>query len=80
MTSCVFYGRTGQRAAGAPYCTLTTYAKCDPYTCPFYKDETMLAESYEKARQNYIKTHGKDLYYELGFGPRMRQNPRKEAT
>ena len=80
-TSCIFYGkRPGGHSplAKGPLCTLTTYATCDPSSCPWYKSEEMMQESYEKARQNYLKRYGRDDYYRLGYGPRMRQNPRKE--
>ena len=76
-TSCVFYGRVSGRTSDAPYCTLTTYAKCDPDTCPWYKSQEMMDASYEKARQNYIKNHGADDYYRLGYGPKPRHSPRK---
>ena len=71
-TSCIFYGKMPNRAGDDPYCTLTTYKECIPDTCPWYKTQEMMAESYEKARQNYIKNHGEDKYYQLGFGPKRR--------
>lgn len=79
-TSCVFYGKTGayKRVQDGPLCTLTTYAVCDPNTCPWYKTEEMLAESYEKARQNFIKNYGYDGYIQKGYGPkRGRMLPKK---
>lgn len=77
-TSCFFYGRTRQQPYGATLCTLTTYEECKPDTCPWYKTREDMDRSYEKARQNYIKKYGKDEYYEKGYGPKMRQNPRKK--
>lgn len=67
--SCVFYG-TPKREPGSANCRLTTYKVCDPDRCPWYKDKQMMAESFERARQNYIKAHGSDDYYALGYGPR----------
>ncbi len=79
MTSCIFYGRlSGRHPKGAPWCTLTTYATCDPSTCPWYKNTEMMQESYEKARQNYLKKNGRDDYYKLGYGPKVRHNPPPE--
>jgi hypothetical protein len=79
MTSCIFYGRlSGRHPKGMPWCTLTTYATCDPSTCPWYKSEEMMQESYEKARQNYLKKYGRDDYYKLGYGPKVRHNPPPE--
>ena len=77
-TSCIFYGRTPSRMEGAPLCTLTTYKTCNPYTCAWYMDKEMQAASFEQARKNYIKNHGVDKYYELGYGPKTRALPRKE--
>ena len=76
-TSCLFYGKPHGKESGAPYCTLTTYVKCDPDTCPWFKNQEMMDASYEKARQNYIKNHGADEYFKKGYGPKYRQNPRK---
>lgn len=69
-TSCIFYGNMPSRKPDAPYCTLTTYKECVPDVCPFYKSQEMMDASYEKARKNYIKNHGVDKYYQLGYGPR----------
>lgn len=77
-TSCLYYGNLPGREEGAPLCTLTTYAKCEPETCPWYMSQEMADASYEKARQNYIKRYGKDEYYKLGYGPKKRYNPRSE--
>ena len=77
-TSCLFYGSLPGREKGAALCTLTTYTKCDPDTCSWYKSQEMADASYEKARQNYIKKYGKDEYYQLGYGPKKRYNPRLE--
>ena len=77
-TSCLFYGSLPGREPGAALCTLTTYVKCDPDACPWYRSQEMADASYEKARQNYIKNHGKDEYYKLGYGPHKRYNPRTE--
>ena len=78
MTSCLYYGGLPGRLEGAPLCTLTTYEKCDPYTCPWYRSQEMADASYEKARQNYVKNYGKDEYFERGYGPKKRFNPRLE--
>ena len=67
--SCVFYG-TPNREPGTANCRLTTYKECDPNRCVWYRNKQMMEASYEKARQNYIKNHGKDEYYALGYGPR----------
>lgn len=67
--SCIHYG-TSSREEGMANCRITTYKKCDPDTCPWYMNKQMQEASFEKARQNYIKRHGKDEYYELGYGPK----------
>lgn len=79
-TSCLFYhGRPGIKK-NSSNCTLTTYATCEPDTCPWYKSQEMMDASYEKARKNYIKSHGRDDYDKLGFGPKRRMLPRKEES
>lgn len=79
--SCVFYGANKRRDDGSANCRLTTYHVCDPDTCPWYKNEQQMAESFEKARQNYIKRYGKDDYYKLGYGPKNWAGTRfKEET
>ena len=72
-TSCVFHGHS----IGQPMCTLTTYPTCHPDTCPWYRNEDMMQESYEKAREIWARNHGTDNYYELGYGQRVRHLPRK---
>ena len=67
--SCVFYG-TPNREPGMANCRLTTYKVCDPNRCPWYRNKQMMEESFEKARRNYLKRHGSDDYYALGYGPR----------
>ena len=66
--SCIFYG-IAHREEGMANCRLTTYKTCDPDKCPWYKNKQMLDASFEKARQNYLKRHGRDDYYALGYGP-----------
>lgn len=67
--SCIFYGASCHEE-GTANCRLTTYKKCDPIKCAWYLNKQMQKESFEKARQNYIKRHGKDEYYALGYGPK----------
>ena len=78
--SCIFYGAPyHSKPKKGPYCTLTTYEECNPDTCPWYKSQEMLDESYERARMNYMKTHGgKDEYYKRGYGPKFRRLPQTE--
>ncbi len=78
-TSCLYYiGGTNFHGDG-PRCSLTTYAECNPDTCPWYRSQEMADASYEKARQNYIKKYGRDDYYRLGYGPKKnRMNPKKD--
>ena len=68
-SSCVFYGAAKTQESPAN-CRLTTYKVCNPDTCPWYKSKKMMEASYEKARQNYLKAHGRDDYYALGYGPK----------
>lgn len=74
---CIHYqtGKT-ERLPSAIRCRLTTYTVCDPKTCPWYKTPEDLAESYEKARQNFIANHGYDGYVQKGYGHRRRLPPR----
>lgn len=78
-TSCVYYqyGRKENRNEAGTRCSLTTYEECDPDACPWYTSEEMRTESYENARRIWARNHGKDNYYELGYGPKSRMNPRK---
>ena len=81
-TSCIFYGkRPGGNSplVKGPLCTLTTYATCDPSTCPWYKSEEMMQESYEKARQNYLRQTGKDLYHRLGYDKFLKKRKSEEV-
>lgn len=78
-TSCLYYRALPGREAGTPLCTLTTYTRCRPETCPWYRSQAMADASYEKARQNYIKRYGVDEYYKMGYGPKKRFNPASEG-
>ena len=76
-TSCLYYiGGTNFHGDG-PRCSLTTYAECNPDACPWYRSQEMADESYEKARQIWAKNHGRDDYYQLGYGPKRRMLPKK---
>lgn len=79
-TSCLYYayGGKGSKNDSGLRCNLTTYAECNPDTCPWYRSQEMADASFEKARQNHIKQYGKDEYYQLGYGPKKRFNPRLE--
>lgn len=65
-SSCLHYGNS-RHEEGMANCRLTTYRKCEPDICPWYLNRKMQEESFEKARQNYIKRHGSDDYYALGY-------------
>lgn len=76
--SCLYYGSFPGRERGAAMCTLTTYEKCDPDKCAWYRSQKMADESYENARRIWKKNHGTDDYDALGYGPRKRYNPTSE--
>lgn len=68
--SCIFHVESVKLAIkDTPFCKLTMYASCTPEECPWYKSQEMIEESYEKARQNYLKNYGKDKYFQLGYAP-----------
>lgn len=76
-SACLFYA-TGTKFKNeyGPRCTLTTYTECNPETCPWYRTQEMADASFEKARQIWAKNHGRDDYYQLGYGPKKRCLPR----
>lgn len=82
QTSCLYYSYGSNAKAykngEGVRCSLTTYAECNPDTCPWYRSQEMADESYERARQIWAKNHGRDDYYALGYGPKRRMNPKKD--
>lgn len=80
-TACLYYstGAARRNEYGA-WCTLTTYDDCNPDACPWYRTQEMADESYEKARKIWAKNHGRDDYYQLGYGPKRRMLPRKQEV
>ena len=40
----------------------------------------MLDESYEQARQNYIKANGTDKYYQLGYAKLKEEGANNDRT
>lgn len=79
-TSCLYYsyGNNTYKNDKGVRCSLTTYAECNPGTCPWYRSQEMADESYERARQIWAKNHGRDDYYALGYGPKRRMNPKND--
>lgn len=71
--ACIHNGKRRDWQRGEPLCRLTTYEACVPETCPWFMTSEMLEASYEQARQNYIKNHGCDRYYQLGYAKRDRR-------
>lgn len=76
-SSCLYYVSSAYIENGTR-CSLTTYPECHPETCPWYRSQDMAYESYERARAIWKKNHGKDNYYELGYGPKRRLLPKNE--
>lgn len=52
---------------GNEFCKATNYEKCEPETCPFWRDAAGMAESKERARQNFIKRWGFDGYGKVKY-------------
>lgn len=76
-TSCIHYLKNGPTNGNR--CRLTTYDECVPETCPWYMSEEMRDASYEKARQNYIRQTGKDLYHRLGYDKFLKKRKSEEV-
>ena len=77
--SCVFYVKE-RLLPKTPFCKITIYDTCHPDSCPFYKSKKMLDESYEQARQNYIKANGTDKYYQLGYAKLKEEGANNDRT
>lgn len=76
-TSCIHYLKNGPTNRNR--CRLTTYDECVPETCPWYMSEEMRDASYEKARQNYLRQTGKDLYHRLGYDKFLKKRKSEEV-
>lgn len=54
------------------YCKLTTYAVCNPASCPWCETEEELRESYKKAAEIWKREHGRNDYYARGLAPLLK--------
>lgn len=82
--NCIFHKEVGNE-----FCKATNCEKCEPETCPFWRDAAGMEESQEKARQNFIKRWGFDGYGKVKYAAEgqyvsnvieYRQNHVKEAN
>lgn len=68
--SCIFYlGDRYRLTKMSPFCKITLYDTCSPDTCPWYKSQEMIEDSYETARKNHMKRTGRDTYFQNGYAP-----------